>query len=158
MSPPVSLAGPEHADLLAALHAACFAEAWDAAAFRTFLGQPGVVGLVAAGPAGPAGFVLGRCAAGEAEVLAIGVLPARRRQRLGGTLLDALLARLPDGVEAVFLEVAAGNDAAVALYRSRGFHQVARRSRYYADGQDALVLRRRHGPPSGGDNHCRTGP
>jgi ribosomal-protein-alanine N-acetyltransferase len=135
-------AGPDHADLFAALHAACFAAAWDAASFRTFLGQPGVIGLLASENGKPEGFMLGRCAAGEAEILTIGVLPARRRHGLGGVLLDALVAVLPGDVTALFLEVADGNSAAIALYRSRGFHPVARRSRYYADGADALLLRR----------------
>lgn len=142
MTADIERAGASHADLLARLHAACFTAAWDAASFRTFLGQPGMIGLLAAEGGHPAGFVLGRCAVDEAEVLTIGVLPDHRHRGLGGTLLDALVDWLPGGVRAMFLEVAAGNAAAIALYRSRGFHEVARRSRYYADGQDALVLRR----------------
>jgi ribosomal-protein-alanine N-acetyltransferase len=42
----------------------------------------------------------------------------------------------------MFLEVAAGNVAALALYRAAGFAEVGRRVRYYADGSDALVMRR----------------
>ena len=84
MSAEIIPAGPGHAALFAALHAACFTAAWDAAAFRTFLGQPGVTGLLAAENGVPEGFVLGRCAAGEAEILAIGVLPARRRHGFDG--------------------------------------------------------------------------
>jgi ribosomal-protein-alanine N-acetyltransferase len=41
----------------------------------------------------------------------------------------------------MFLEVAAANDAALALYRREGCVEVGRRLRYYADASDALVLR-----------------
>ena len=41
----------------------------------------------------------------------------------------------------MFLEVATGNAAALALYRREGFVEVGRRRRYYADRSDALVLR-----------------
>jgi ribosomal-protein-alanine N-acetyltransferase len=44
------------------------------------------------------------------------------------------------GARAMFLEVAAGNEAAAALYRSAGFAAVARRPGYY-EGADALVMR-----------------
>ncbi|WP_254453743.1 hypothetical protein [Siccirubricoccus sp. G192] len=46
------------------------------------------------------------------------------------------------GAAAMFLEVAAGNPAALALYRGLGFDRVGQRRRYYPDGSDALVLRR----------------
>ena len=46
-----------------------------------------------------------------------------------------------DGGRAMFLEVATGNAAALALYRREGFVEVGRRRRYYADASDALVLR-----------------
>ena len=43
----------------------------------------------------------------------------------------------------MFLEVATGNAAALALYARAGFVEVGRRRRYYADLADALVLRAR---------------
>ena len=41
----------------------------------------------------------------------------------------------------MFLEVAIGNAAALALYRREGFIEVGRRRHYYSDSSDALVLR-----------------
>jgi ribosomal-protein-alanine N-acetyltransferase len=41
----------------------------------------------------------------------------------------------------MFLEVAADNKAANALYAGAGFVQVGERRGYYPDGGDALVLR-----------------
>jgi ribosomal-protein-alanine N-acetyltransferase len=51
------------------------------------------------------------------------------------------------GAVAMFLEVAEGNAAARALYGAAGFAEAGRRRRYYADGGDALVLRRELAAP-----------
>ncbi|TCZ55290.1 GNAT family N-acetyltransferase [Roseicella aquatilis] len=103
------------------------------------LGMPGAFGLWRP----EAGFVLARAAGGEAEILTLAVLPAARRQGLGAALMAAALAgAAARGAEAMFLEVAAGNAAALPLYRGLGFAEVGRRRRYYPDGADALVLRR----------------
>ena len=128
------------APALAALHAAAFAppEAWSADAIGLMLAMPGAYGFWR--PA--AGLVLARVAADEAEVLTIAVVPAARRQGLGAALLHAALARaLAMGARAMFLEVAASNQAALALYTGLGFTGVGQRQHYYGQGQDALVLR-----------------
>ncbi|HSV28742.1 MAG TPA: GNAT family N-acetyltransferase [Candidatus Omnitrophota bacterium] len=140
-----------HAELLAGMHKVCFAEPWSAASMTEILAMPGAAGLIAVaegsltpslGGPGPAGLVLWRSAAGEAEILTIAVLPPWRRAGLGGRLLDAALAGAArDGAEAMFLEAAAGNRAALALYEGRGFAAVGRRRGYYGD-DDAVVMRR----------------
>jgi ribosomal-protein-alanine N-acetyltransferase len=135
---PVSLAD---SPALAELHAAAFppAESWGAEAMALMLEMPGAFGLWQPG----AGLVLARAAAGEAEILTLAVLPASRRRGLGAALLaGAMQGAVARGAGAMFLEVAVGNAAALALYRSLGFAEVGRRRRYYADGADALVLRR----------------
>lgn len=58
---------------------------------------------------------------------------------------SAALHRLPrgcrrDGAESVLLEVRASNEAALRLYDSLGFQRVGLRRRYYADGEDALLM------------------
>ena len=56
------------------------------------------------------------------------------------------------GCESLFLEVAADNDAAIALYKKQGFETVGRRAGYYARSDhpavDAIVLRKRLRPPA----------
>ncbi|WP_262423258.1 GNAT family N-acetyltransferase [Brevundimonas denitrificans] len=84
-------------------------------------------------------------AADEAEIVTLAVRPEARRRGLGGRLLDRVLDRARDqGVARLFLEVAHDNDAALALYASRGFEQAGGRPAYYArpDGvrADALIL------------------
>jgi len=92
---------------------------------------------------------------GEAQLLNLSVALDARRQGLGG----ALLARFVDdarrcGAEQMFLEVRAGNAAAIALYETAGFARVARRDAYYPatatlPAEDALVMRLVLGPVAG---------
>jgi ribosomal-protein-alanine N-acetyltransferase len=88
-------------------------------------------------------FIMVRVAADEAEILTLAVPPLLRRRGRGRALLDAAIvhARMR-GARAMFLEVSATNDAARALYAQAGFHETARRTGYYDDGADALVLSR----------------
>ncbi len=126
---------------LAALHAAAFppADRWGADAIALMLELPGTFALHHPGQ----GFVLARVAAEEAEILTLAVHPDARRQGHGAALLmGAMAGAVARGATAMFLEVAEGNAAARALYAAAGFAEVGRRRRYYADGGDALVLRR----------------
>jgi ribosomal-protein-alanine N-acetyltransferase len=130
-----------HAEAMAAIHAACFPprERWSADAMALQLAQPGGFGLI--DPAG--GLLLARMAADEAEILALAVAPPVRRQGRASALLAAGAGQArAAGARAIYLEVAADNAAARALYALADFVEVGRRRRYYAGGSDALVLRR----------------
>jgi len=133
-----------HAELLASMHRICFAVPWSARAMGEVLAMPGAAGLIAVegGAGGPAGLVLWRSAGGEAEILTLAVLPPWRRHALGGRLLAAALANAAEaGAAAMFLEAAADNAAALALYQGAGFTVVGRRPGYY-NGVDAVTMRR----------------
>lgn len=103
------------------------------------LDLPGVFGLL--DPAGA--MLLARRAADQAEILALAVVPSARRAGRARALLAAAEARAKEnGVRELFLEVAASNAAARALYAAAGYREAGRRRRYYRDGDDALVLRK----------------
>ncbi|GBQ80441.1 ribosomal protein alanine acetyltransferase [Gluconacetobacter johannae DSM 13595] len=142
--PPVVRAGPQAAALLAALHAEAFppGERWDAAAMDVLLAMPGTfAGVARCGAEAPGGFVMGRVAADEAEILTLAVRGEARRQGLGRALLAWLRTEAAShGARRLFLEVSAGNVAARALYRAAGFAEAGRRRAYYPDGSDAFVL------------------
>ena len=124
---------------LAALHGRCFVtpRPWTAAEFDGLLSAPGCVLLTAAD-----GFLLGRIAGGEAELLTLAVAPEARRAGQGRALVGRFLEQCQaQGAEAAFLEVASDNAAALALYRRTGWEAVGRRPRYYAPGIDAVVMR-----------------
>ena len=125
---------------LAALHAEAFDAPWDAAAFESLLGQPGVHLAEEAD-----GFILMRTVADEAEILTLAVRPKVRRQGTGGRLVgQGAAAAAGRGAVRLFLEVADDNAPARALYARAGFVEAGRRPRYYAraDGsrRDALLL------------------
>ena len=91
-----------------------------------------------------AGYAVLSVAAGEAHILNICVDPAHRARGYGEKLLDELLFRArASQVRQIFLEVRPSNNTALALYRKKGFHQVANRPAYYqasAGREDAAVL------------------
>jgi ribosomal-protein-alanine N-acetyltransferase len=93
------------------------------------------------------GFIDYWVVAGEVELIDVAVAPVARRRGLGRRLVEHLRADVPEAT-AVHLEVRAGNAPAIALYRGLGFTEVGRRRRYYADGEDALLLS--WSPPSDG--------
>jgi ribosomal-protein-alanine N-acetyltransferase len=133
-------ATPAHAAALAAIHASAFPprEGWGEDAITIQLALPGAFGLID----DRGGMLLGRMAADEAEVLTLAVAPEARRQGIATLLLREAKAHVGfRGGTAVFLEVATGNAAALALYAREGFVEVGRRRRYYSDSADALVLR-----------------
>jgi ribosomal-protein-alanine N-acetyltransferase len=121
---------------MAALHARAFAtpRPWSAAVFEALLASDLVFAEVR-----PGGLALCRVVADEAELLTIAVDPDRRRQGIGRALIGALAAEArARQAGRLFLEVAADNPAAIALYRQAGFAATGRRPGYY---------RPREGPP-----------
>lgn len=91
-----------------------------------------------------AGYGILSIAAGEAHILNLCVEPANRAHGYGELLLDEILSRAGDAdVEEIFLEVRPSNETAMALYRKKGFFQIANRPEYYQaqDGrEDAAVF------------------
>jgi ribosomal-protein-alanine N-acetyltransferase len=129
-----------HADALAAIHAAAFPpdEIWSSKVISLHIGLPGGFGF--ADKRG--GMILARTIMDEAEILTLAVLPEARRLGLGRALLRAAMRQAAaTDARTMFLEVAEENTAARHLYTSQGFTEVGRRKRYYANGDDALVMR-----------------
>lgn len=78
----------------------------------------------------------------DADVQTIAVDPGLQRRGLGERLLRALVDQAREaGSRQLLLEVRADNAAALALYARLGFERISRRSRYYPDGGDALIMR-----------------
>lgn len=140
-------ASPERAEEIAALHAQLFDPAWDAESITSAIEHPASASFIAQmrEPRLLAGFVLGRIAADEAEILSIGVAPDWQRRGVGRRMVEGLVraARRAE-VKRLFLEVASDNEAAIALYKGLGFASSGRRRGYYqrtgGKSADALVL------------------
>jgi ribosomal-protein-alanine N-acetyltransferase len=138
------------AQLLAELHAEAFEDGWSAAAFEELLRTPGAVAVIAREGAEPLAFLLVRQAADEAEIITIATRPQAQRRGVARQLLaNRLEALRQDGIRHLFLEVAASNTAALALYQAVGFTEAGRRKGYYRRQhgvEDAIVMRRELSP------------
>lgn len=138
----IRTATPGDAALLARLHAQCFDESWDEAAFAAFLRDPHTVALIAGEERA---LILVRSAADECEIITLCARPDARRAGLATALLNAgALEAHRRGARRMFLEVAADNAPALAVYARAGFSGVGRRPGYYirAGGAaaDAVIL------------------
>jgi [ribosomal protein S18]-alanine N-acetyltransferase len=88
-------------------------------------------------------FILCRLQLDELHIHRLCTHPAHRRTGLAAALLEhAGVAARARGALKTFLEVKASNGAAVGLYTRAGFTVDYERKAYYADGGDALVMRR----------------
>jgi ribosomal-protein-alanine N-acetyltransferase len=91
------------------------------------------------------GFLIGRIAADEFEILNMAVCRAHRRSGIGSKLLVfALEFSRSAGSARAYLEVRASNGPAISLYARHGFAECGRRTRYYREpDEDALLFSRR---------------
>jgi [ribosomal protein S18]-alanine N-acetyltransferase len=140
-TPAIRRAGAEAAEAIARLHALSFTDAWGAASVARLIGGPGGFALLAEIEGEMAGFALLQCVPPEAELLSIGVAPGFRRSGLGRAILQrAARDLMAGGSTMMFLDVAADNVPALALYRALGFQDMSRRARYYGGTTDAIVM------------------
>jgi tRNA threonylcarbamoyl adenosine modification protein YeaZ/ribosomal-protein-alanine acetyltransferase len=139
----LSFTAAASAEILAQIHGECFDRPWPSSEMAKLLAMPGSLAITALEGGEPVAFVLASTAADEAEIIVIATRPFARRRGIAQKLVTELSQQLTrSGARSLFLEVAAGNTAARHLYAECGFAAVATRARYYANGGDALVMRR----------------
>ena len=129
---------------LARVHAAAFPESrgWSATEIAKLISHHTTLCL-----GDDRAFLLGRIVGDEAEILTIATSPDHRRKGHAKRLLSNFFKIASErGVTSAFLEVAADNRPARALYETSGFEEVGLRAAYYARPSDppvdALLLRR----------------
>ncbi len=129
---------------MAALHRMAFAypRPWRAEEFTDLLAQPGTFAI-----GDSASFALVRVLFDEAELLTIATDPDRRREGLARARMDAWQGRAREmGAQRAFLEVAADNEAAIALYSGMGYQRAGLRRGYYQvpgkSAVDAVIMTR----------------
>ncbi len=124
--------------LLAELHRAIFTAPWDQVwseeSLARILAMPGANGWILEDGPEPLGFALARFTLDEGEILLTGILPAARGKGHARRLMQAVIAAAREaGVARLFLEHAAPNAAAAALYGGLGFGRIGSRRDYYRD-------------------------
>jgi ribosomal-protein-alanine N-acetyltransferase len=74
----------------------------------------------------------------EVHIINMAVDPQYRGKGIGNRLMQHVL----NDEEVFFLEVRISNESAKKVYEKYGFKVISVRKQYYADGEDALVMRR----------------
>ena len=145
----VRLAGPDDADAVAALERdALGSDAWShGLVVEGVSGRvPTTLYLVATGPSvDPVETITAYAAvsivADLAELQRIAVAATHRRTGLASGLLARVEQEaLTRHADQLLLEVREDNHVACAFYAARGFTEIDRRPRYYADGTTAVIL------------------
>jgi dihydroorotate dehydrogenase electron transfer subunit len=141
---PISRALPEHAAGIAGIAKTSLREPWSEQAYAEELSRGHARAWVAHEDAARrtlVGYVLAHRIADELHVLSVAVHPLQRRRGAARALLvEALRVEGQAGARVAWLEVRTGSAAARALYEALGFRGTLVRKRYYADGEDALVM------------------
>lgn len=144
--PIIRIAGHDDAQTMADIDARCFtSEAWQASEFASsmLIGYYRFYILELDGEAiGCAGSIMINSVQGEISTIA--VLPEYRGKGYSKLLMERITedcekAHIPE----IFLEVRPSNAPAMGLYKSYGFKEAGLRKRYYADGEDAVIMVRR---------------
>ncbi len=122
----------------------CFPkDAWPLMDLIGVLTFPGVVRLKASVGKLMVGFIAGdiRRLEGVAWIATVGVLPEYRGRGIGSALMQACEERIT--VKRIRLCVRVSNDTAIRLYEHLGYARVGEWSRYYQDGESALVMEKK---------------
>lgn len=129
--------------LIMAAEAACFGDPWTKEMVEAEFARNDFLGLIAENDGEFVGYVAATALFEDGEIAKIAVMPAFRGKGFGKRLMDeAFSAFKKRGVERVFLEVREGNVPAVGLYNGCGFERTRLRKRYYADGENALEMKK----------------
>ncbi len=143
--PELAIRELREADLptVVAVERASFPTPWSERAFRSLLGRPDALLLVAEREGRVVGHAASWFVGPEAELADLAVEPSARRQGIGRALIEAVRqAAAERGVTDLYLQVRVSNVAARRVYASQGFRAVGRRRSYYrSPREDALVLR-----------------
>ena len=133
----IEKARPEHIPALAALEKECFSDPWP----EDMIGRMREKFTVAAEGEDLVGYIVLSTVLDEGNIDNVAVSPAYRRRGVADALvLDAVARSREMGLAFLMLEVRAGNEPAIALYRKHGFVDVGRRKNYYEKPREDAIL------------------
>ena len=133
----IEKARPEHIKALAALEKECFSDPWP----EDMIGRMADKFTVATEGDALMGYIVLSTVLDEGNIDNVAVSPAYRRRGAADALVADAVARSRDmGLAFLMLEVRAGNEPAIALYRKHGFREVGRRKNYYEKPREDAIL------------------
>ncbi len=135
---------------VAALEAEVFPDPWPQHLYLQEVGQPLRFQRVVYSEAGYlVGYLFACWQLDELHVLKVATHPLHEGRGVASALMDQARAEATNsGGRALILEVRPSNRRAYRLYRHLGYVVLGRRPRYYADGEDALVMSLPVGTPA----------
>jgi len=127
---------------VAALEAEVFPDPWPQHLYLQEVGQPLRFQRVIYTAAGYlAGYLFACWQLDELHVLKVATHPLHEGRGVASALMEeAKSEAVRSGARSLVLEVRPSNRRAYRLYRYLGYEVLGRRPRYYADGEDALVM------------------
>jgi len=132
----------EHVPAVAEIERMVFPDPWTTESFFEVIGMSDKC-WIAEKSGRVIGYLITQWVSDEIHILNVAVKPDAQRRGIGASLLNFLFhLGGQQGMRDVYLEVRLSNHAAQALYFQFGFTKLAVRSRYYRDGEDALVMHR----------------
>ena len=133
----IEKARPQHIEALAALEKECFSDPWP----QGMLGRMLDKFTVALEGESLAGYIVLSTVLDEGNIDNVAVSPEFRRSGVADALVRDAVARSRElGLAFLMLEVRAGNEPAIALYRKHGFLEVGRRKNYYEKPREDAIL------------------
>jgi ribosomal-protein-alanine acetyltransferase len=132
---------PEDVDAVTAIgNEAPEAAAWSRESYGKFAEENGSLALVLETNGRISGFLVGRRAGDQAEILNLAVGSGDRRKGEGTALLAAAFVEFAlRSVESVYLEVRESNTGAIAFYEKHGFAKTGLRKGYYREPDEGAV-------------------
>ncbi len=133
----IEKARPEHMKALAALEKECFSDPWP----EDMIGRMLDRFTVATEGDALMGYIVLSTVLDEGNIDNVAVSPVFRRRGVADALVLDTIARSREmGLAFLMLEVRAGNEPAIALYRKHGFVEVGRRKNYYEKPREDAIL------------------
>ena len=133
-----------HISAVSEIEKASIGEHCSESALRLLLGDS-ALGFVALTDDGEVAAYVGMMTvAGEGQITNVATHPDYRRRGYGAAVLDGLLSfAAQNGLNEIYLEVRSSNEAARALYGTRGFECVGERKGFYRfPAEDAVIMKK----------------
>ena len=128
-------------DAIAALEAECFSDPWTRRMLAESFLSDRFEGVLLEEEGNIVAYGCMTVTLDEAEIEIVAVSEMFRRCGRGNKIVEELLSiARRRGVKKVFLEVRVSNTSAQILYLKNGFRGLYSRTRYYPDGEDAIVM------------------
>lgn len=128
-------------DAVLSIERDCYSHPWSLRQFSQELENPVASVLVCEIEGQVVGYICYWLIAGEMQILNLATSPQVRRAGIAAQLLAEAFKRCAESeLFSAWLEVRAGNLAAITLYQRYGFKLNGSRKAYYPDGEDALLM------------------